>query len=88
MRARLLGLGLVAFGLGACDGLKFHLDCTDEPGICDPVDGGGTEGGPGVVIPAGCDLTKSPKESPACVDERVGVFASPAGDDTAPGTRC
>lgn len=33
-------------------GPKFHLDCTDEPGICDPVDGGGAEGGPGVVIPA------------------------------------
>jgi hypothetical protein len=83
-----LGLGLGAFGLGACDGLDYHLDCTEEPGICDPVDGGAdVEGGGDVVVPPGCDLTKSPKDSAACVDDGVGVFVSAAGDDGATGKK-
>ena len=40
-----------------------------------------------VVIPPGCDLTKSPKESPECVTDGVGVFVSPTGKDGAAGTK-
>ena len=89
MRSTALALGLAACGLAACDGLKFQLDCTEQPGICDPVDGGGADAdaGPDVFVPPDCDLAKSPKDSPACVSDGVGVFAAPSGDDAAPGTK-
>jgi hypothetical protein len=32
-------------------------------------------------------LTKEPKDSPACVDDGVGIFVSPTGADTAVGTK-
>ena len=38
-------------------------------------------------VPAKCDLSKDPKDSPDCVDESVGVFVSPMGSDGAPGTK-
>ncbi|HVJ94054.1 MAG TPA: hypothetical protein VM580_29900, partial [Labilithrix sp.] len=72
--------------LSACDGVRFQLDCTDAPGICEALDGGAEGGGDGVA-PLGCDLARGPKESPACVDESVGVFVSARGDDGAAGTK-
>lgn len=66
----------------------------EGPGTCAPSGvgdadggGGGGEGGADVVAPPGCDLTKSPKDSPACVDDAVGVFVSPTGDDGAAGNK-
>jgi len=38
---------------------------------------GGTDidaGSDGPVVPVDCDLTKSPKDSPSCVDESAGIF--------------
>ena len=46
-----------------------------------------SDGGPDVVAPPGCDLTVSPKDSAACVDDSVGVFVSPSGDDGATGKK-
>src|SRR3954447_8565266 len=45
------------------------------------------DGGADVVVPAGCDPTKGVKDSPSCVDDGVGVFVSPTGDDGATGTK-
>jgi len=66
----------------------------EGPGTCPPpvgpvadADGGGNEGGADVIAPPGCDLTKGPKDSPGCVDDAVGVFVSPTGDDGAAGTK-
>lgn len=42
---------------------------------------------PGPDAPNGCDLSREPKDSPACVDESFGVFVAPTGDDNAEGTR-
>ncbi len=39
-----------------------------------------------IALP-GCDLTKSAKDSPACVDDAVGVFVSPNGSDEGAGTK-
>ncbi|MBS2020263.1 MAG: DUF1565 domain-containing protein [Deltaproteobacteria bacterium] len=86
------GLAIAAVLTVHCAGLDTGDDCTDydtckglnEAGAGDGSDGG-KEGGP--VIPPTCDLTKAVKDSPDCVDDGVGVFVSPAGDDTAPGTK-
>ena len=52
------------------------------------VDGGRTDGGEGGIIqPPDCDLTKAPKDSPACVDDGVGIFVSPTGSDGGSGTK-
>ena len=85
-----LRVGTFAWPLGVCASALLACSSFDASGTpADSAHAGGNESAnPSSVVPAGCDLTKSPKESPACVDERVGVFASPAGDDTAPGTRC
>src|ERR1700730_5061908 len=59
--------------------------CTD--GACDPV-GGSADGGDGnVIVPPGCDLTKSPKDSPECLSDDVGVFVSRTGKDGAGGRK-
>ena len=86
------GLGAAILGI-ACDGVANHSDCLDFatcPGLADgavvgdgPADGG--EGG--IVVPPGCDLTKPVADSPECVDDAVGVFVAPSGDDGAPGTK-
>lgn len=39
------------------------------------------------VIPADCDLTKSPKDSPTCIDNGVGVFVDKNGKPDAAGTK-
>ena len=44
--------------------------------------------GPGIDAPPGCDLTKEPKDSPACIDDGVGVFVDASkGVDAAAGTK-
>lgn len=88
MRVSLLliaGAGIAT--AAACNGLSPEADCT-QYGTC-PVDGGlaSADAGFDVVAPPGCDLTKSPKDSPECIDNSVGVFVAPNGDDSAAGTK-
>ena len=79
MKTLSLGLSFGAVGfviaMAACAG--------DTPGLCDgnacAANGdGGNDGpssdAPGIDAPPGCDLTKDPSESTACVDDAVGVF--------------
>lgn len=84
------------FGLGALIGTTALVmacgvgnDC--DFGLCagSPVGGDGGDGGEadGPMINPDCDLTKSPKDSPACVDDGAGVFVSPAGTADAAGTK-
>ena len=65
-------------------------DCTSAT-ACPP---GTADGGSGVetgsdaaAFPPTCDLAKSVKDSPDCVDEFVGVFVAASGDDGATGSR-
>ena len=84
-------LALLAL-LGTIVGLQA---CGDSPpdNFCDYKsacqDGGkdATLDGPGIDAPANCDLAKEPKDSPACVDDTVGVFVSPTGNDSNTGTK-
>ena len=78
----LVGGGAV---LSACPAV---LDDRCSENACVPFDAGGdANAAPDVVIPPGCNLTKSPKESPECVSDGVGVFVSPTGKDGAAGTK-
>ena len=90
-----IGLGgVVLAGLVTvhCSGLEERTDCLDydscqgivgEGGVGEAGDGGIE----GAVIPPTCDITKAVKDSPDCVDDGVGIFVAPAGDDTSPGTK-
>ncbi len=87
-----------SLGCFVASGLLFCACGVEPASICDApltcngssAEGGvegGTEGGADVIAPPNCDLTKAPKESPACVDDSVGVFVSPTGKDGAAGTK-
>lgn len=75
--------------LAACDGADSSSTAPKIPSSAMTPDGGGgdAQANPDVVAPPGCDLTKSPKESPECVSNSVGVFVSPTGKDGAAGTK-
>ena len=90
----LAALGIVSVGLlslVACPGSRELCD----NGACDsPADGGGSSSGGDAAAdvstidaPPGCDLTKDPKDSPACIDDAVGIFVSPTGSDGASGAK-
>ena len=85
-RSPIVAAGLL-LSLGLACSTSSDGDCSLR--LCDAADGGG--GGDAqadVVAPPGCDLTQDPKDSPACVDDGVGVFVDAAkGADTNPGTR-
>jgi len=93
MRAITIVFSMTALVVGAAGCPSFPGDlCRD--GFCDPSDagassssGGGDGGDGGIIKPPGCDLTKDPKDSPACVDDGVGIFVSPTGSDTASGKK-
>ena len=76
--------------VGAVSASCASTTCEGE-GTCDPASTPGVDGGPegsaDVVAPPNCDLTKGLKDSPACVDDSVGVFVSPNGDDGATGKK-
>ncbi|MGH7286299.1 MAG: DUF1565 domain-containing protein [Polyangiaceae bacterium] len=38
-------------------------------------------------VPPNCDARADPKDSPACVDDSIGLFVSPSGDDGNTGTK-
>jgi hypothetical protein len=81
--ALVLAVFVAGVALPACPS---SADLCDD-GACDPV-GGSADGGDGnVIVPAGCDLTKSPNDSPECVSDNLGVFVSPTGKDGAAGTK-
>ncbi len=90
MRKSMVGcLGLMGVVI-ACGGSDFSspIQCTGA--AC--ADGGSdafVEGGDqDVVVPTNCDLTKDIAESPACVDDGIGVFVSAsAGSDNNLGTK-
>ena len=63
------------------------LACGDDLSTTDAGGKDATLDGPGIDAPVGCDLTKDPKDSPACVDDTVGVFVSPTGNDSNTGTK-
>jgi hypothetical protein len=68
-------------GCGSTD-CSFTATCAGGTAIPD-----GGEDAP-VVIPADCDLTKSPKESPTCVDDGPGIFVDATkGKPDAKGTK-
>ena len=79
MRKRTIATGLLVSGclLWACPPSVPEL-C--DNGACAAPDGGGSSSGGGdggdggIIKPPGCDLTKEPKDSPACVDDGVGIF--------------
>jgi hypothetical protein len=56
-----------------------------------PTDGtdGGDASAPPIIgkPPAGCDVNAELKDSPVCIDDGLGVFVSPAGDDATSGTK-
>ncbi len=91
MRAHALGcLAFLCFAAG-CSGSSD--DCLTT-GTCDPAADGGAgdvmpgDAAPDVVVPEGCDLTRDLADSPACIDEGIGVFVDAAGgDDAGDGTR-
>ncbi len=87
----LCGIGCaLVFGAYSCAG--FTSNVCDYPGACTG-DGGTIEGGKdgtsdvSIDAPPDCDLTKDPKDSPSCIDDGVGVFVSPTGNEANPGTK-
>ncbi len=86
----LLGLVAAFVGLQACGDSPPDNFC-DYKGACP--DGGldatldGRADGSIVDAPPGCDLAKDPKDSTACIEDSVGVFVSPTGDETNDGSK-
>ena len=77
--ALLLGVaGLVEFA-----GCNASFDIC-EGSACGSSDGGGDDG---QVLPQGCDPSKDPKDSIACVDDSIGIFVSASGSDSNAGTK-
>ncbi|HEY1959033.1 MAG TPA: hypothetical protein VGH28_25645 [Polyangiaceae bacterium] len=60
--------------------------CSSSPDDCTQTSTCPQEGGDGPA-PLVCDTTKDPKDALGCLDDRVGVFVSPSGSDTNPGTK-
>ena len=91
-------LGVKLLGGAAIAGLLIGCPTSPDEGPCEGAqcvgssEGGGPDGPladgdvPDVDVP-GCDLSKAPKDSPACLDDKAGVFVSPSGSDDAAGTR-
>ena len=75
---------LIVGGCGSTD-CSFTASCPGS-GATSP-DAGDAGEDAAVVIPATCDLTKSPKDSPDCVVDGVGIFVSAAGKADAKGTK-
>jgi len=60
--------------------------CVDSPDASSSADA--ATDGAGIDAPPGCDLTREAKDSPACVDDAVGVFVdATSGSDANPGSK-
>jgi hypothetical protein len=83
-----LSLAFVGLSAAAACGSPTNGTC-EETSTCPPAADMDASAGPDVVVaPPGCDLTQSPKDSPACVDDSVGVFVDGTnGADSNTGTR-
>jgi len=92
MRSNMVALGVLfalptlGAALACCSQLPTCVDANNCTAYQDAGDGS-SDALPDVVVPPGCDLAKSPKESPACVSDDVGVFVSPQGKDGATGKK-
>lgn len=74
-----------------------NKDCTEDEYrragvVCMAETDATVDAGPGdsatdVITPVGCDLSKSPKDSSACVDDAVGIFVSNSGNDGSSGRK-
>ena len=78
MRRLALGLTAISFGIF---GLVETMACNGDFDICVGDQCGATEGGSNDAtdeqnVPPGCDLTKDPKDSAACVDDTIGLFVN------------
>jgi len=82
----LFALPALGAALACCSQLPTCVDANNCTAYQDAGDGS-SDALPDVVVPPGCDLAKSPKESPACVSDDVGVFVSPQGKDGATGKK-
>jgi hypothetical protein len=79
----------------ACGAFSGSDNTVADPGPA--LDAAGVDGGdemlppvggqPPPPPPPGCDATKSPAESPACVADSYGIFVSASGNDSALGTQ-
>ena len=89
MRRWMFGLSAVVTATVGIVGCGVGSDC--DFGFCagpavgtDGGDGGGDDGPP--VIPADCELSKSPKDSKPCIADSVAIFVDKNGKPGAPGT--
>jgi len=94
MRRYWLLSALVTLPLATLVGCPASTPALCDYGTCDSPDGSGSSSsGDGsadvstIDAPPGCDLTKDPKDSPACIDDAVGIFVSPTGSDGATGAK-
>lgn len=86
---------VVGLGLGwGCSAFSSQDSAPATPangpdGSDSTTDGGGDPAPPPIMgkPPAGCDVAAELKDSPVCIDDGLGVFVSPAGDDATSGTK-
>jgi hypothetical protein len=83
---RLLTLAFLPLGAVLVDCAQFIGSECDIPGVCTSSEGG-ADGDSAMDAPPGCDLSKDPKDSPACIDDSVGIFVSSMGNDMNAGTK-
>jgi hypothetical protein len=86
MRLRASSLLFLLLSVSGCPWFPGDF-CGETPGVCS---GDASSDAPkdGITVDVkDCDLSKDPKDSPKCVDDQVGVFVSPMGSDSAPGTK-
>src|SRR5690348_15274685 len=72
-----------ALGLLTLAGCPAGFPDVCDNGACDDA----SVGDAGIDAPPGCDLSKDPKDSPACVDSTVGVFVDSTKSDTNDGSK-
>ena len=88
MKLRSLSI-LLAFGSVSASWLACSSRTCVDDGTCGIVPAGdaGVDA-PSIIVPAGCELAKEAKDSPACVDDAVGIFVDGAnGSDANAGTK-
>ena len=68
--------------LVSCGADQFGANSGDASADASVIEGGGMD-----TAPPGCDASKDPKDSAACVDDGYGVFVSPMGKASGAGTK-
>ena len=83
-----MGLGWGCSTFAADDAAPANGPDATSPGTTDGIDGGDASSPPITgKPPAGCDVAAELKDSPVCIDDGLGVFVSPSGDDATTGTK-